>query len=261
MKIMIDTELKTLTTQNNGSTSDLDLYSPGAFDVLTSLWLKVGWNEKYPYTFTWLGRPIIQIPDDMIRIQEAIYAVKPDLILETGVAHGGSLIFYASLLKLLGNGRVIGIDLDTRPENRAAINGHVMAPLITLVDGDAIAADTVERVGRLVRGDERVMVILDSCHTKEHVLGELRAYARFVTPGSYVVVTDGCMRELYDVPRGKPEWKWNNPLAAIDEFLAEVDDFETVAPPRPFSESALTTDVTHWPGAWLRRRSAHVAPL
>src|ERR1043165_10147614 len=120
--------------------------SPEAFAAISRAWLRSGWDTKYVYGFTWLGRPVIQLPEDLIRVQEVIYRVKPDAIIETGVAHGGSLVFYASLLAAMGRGRVIGIDVDIRPHNRAAIEAHPLAARITLIEGDSILPATVDRV-------------------------------------------------------------------------------------------------------------------
>lgn len=254
MKLIIDTRTKKLTREVGGSLTRLDLYSKEAFELLSQQWLKVGWDQKYPYTFSWMGRPIIQLPEDMVRTQEVIYRVKPDVIIETGVAHGGSLIYYASLCKAMGKGRVIGIDVEIRPHNRKAIEVHEMFPLITLVEGSSTAPDVVDHVKSLVNPGEAVMVILDSNHTKRHVLDELEAYHELVSPGSYIVATDGSMRDLYDVPRGKPEWAWDNPAAAANEFAEEHPEFVLEQPAWAFNESELTENGTHWPDAWLRRR-------
>ena len=217
------------------------------------MWLKVGWNEKYPYTFSWMGRPIIQIPEDIVRMQEAIYAVRPDVIVETGVAHGGSLIFYASLFKAMGRGRVIGVDIEIRPHNRRAIEAHELSSFITLIEGSSVDAGVVRQVRDQVRGDERVMVVLDSNHSRAHVLAELEAYHDLVSDGSYIVATDGSMRDLGDVPRGQPGWVSDNPEQAAREFVASHPQFELAPPAWPFNESQLTELITHWPGAWLRK--------
>lgn len=254
MKVTIDTTQKTLTMQSDGIEQTLPLYSKEAFELLSHLWVKVGWNQKYTYTFTWLGRPIIQLPEDMIRAQEVIYRVQPDVIIETGVAHGGSLVYYASLCKLIGKGRVIGVDIEIRPHNRKAIEAHPLFSLITLVEGNSIAPSTVEHVKSLVGPNETVIVILDSCHEKQHVLKELEAYCELVSPGSYVVVTDGIMKDLYDVPRGKPDWTWDNPAAAAIEFLQKHPEFVLEPPEWLFNESMLSESVTHWPSAWLKRK-------
>jgi len=257
MKIILDTKTKTLTCDPEDgadtSASQMPLYSKEAFDLLSQQWLKVGWDQKYVYTFSWMGRPIIQLPEDIIRTQEVIYRVKPDVIVETGVAHGGSLIFYASLMTAMGRGRVIGVDIEIRPHNRAAIEAHEMFPKITLIEGSSTAPEIVAQVKSLIQPGETVLVLLDSNHTKAHVAAELEAYHDLVTPGSYIVATDGSMRDLHDVPRGNPEWTWDHPAAAAQEFAARHREFVLEQPAWPFNESALTDNITHWPDAWLHR--------
>lgn len=253
MRLTIDTDARTLLIEDGKEHHELPLYTRQAFELLSYQWLKVGWNQKYPYTFSWLGRPIIQIPEDMVRTQEVIYRVRPDVIVETGVAHGGSLIFYASLCKVMGQGRVIGVDIEIRPHNRRAIEAHELFPLITLFEGSSIDEQIVARVKEVIQPGERVMVILDSNHTKAHVRAELEAYHDLVSPGSYIVATDGSMAFLYDVPRGKPEWAWDHPMAAAAEFAEEHPEFVIEQPAWPFNESELAMNLTHWPGAWLRR--------
>lgn len=255
MQIRIDTEAQSLSIEDGAASRTLGLYTPEAFSILSRQWVRVGWALKYSYGFSWLGRPVIQMPEDMIRIQEAIAEVRPDVIIETGVANGGSLIFYASLLSVLGAGRVIGIDIEIRPANRRAITEHELSPRITLVEGSSIDPGVVAHVGSLVRPNERVLVILDSCHTRAHVLAELEAYHSLVTPGSYILATDGIMRDLHDVPGGKPEWVWDHPAAAAADFAELHPEFARVPAPRPFNETLHAADVTHWPDAWLRRRT------
>ena len=254
MKLIIDTDSQTLVTEDNGQRTSVNLYSKAAFELMSRQWLKVGWNQKYPYTFSWLGRPIIQIPEDIIRVQEVIYQVKPDVIVETGIAHGGSLIFYASLCKAMDRGRVIGVDIEIRPHNRRAIEAHELFPLISLIEGSSVAPEVVAQVRAQIRSGESVLIILDSNHTKQHVQQELEAYHALVTPGSYLIATDGSMRDLYDVPRGKPEWQWDNPAAAAIEFAQQHPEFMLEQPAWPFNESELSENITHWPDAWLRRR-------
>ena len=253
MKITIDTDERTLLLEQAGATQRLALYSKESFEQLSALWLKVGWNEKYPYTFSWMGRPVIQLPEDMIRMQEVIYRVRPDVILETGVAHGGSLIFYASVCKAMGKGRIVGIDIEIRPHNRQAIEAHELSPLITLIEGSSVDAKIVDAAKALIKPGETVLVILDSNHSKAHVAAELEAYFDVVTPGSYIVATDGSMKDLHDVPRGSAEWTWDHPTAAAAEFGAKHSEFVLEQPEWPFNESALSENITHWPGAWLRR--------
>lgn len=253
MKLTIDTERKQITIEQNGATRTLELYSREAFEQISHQWLKVGWNQKYPYTFSWLGRPIIQLPEDIIRVQEVVYRVKPDVIIETGVAHGGSLIFYASLFKAMGKGRVIGVDIEIRAHNRKAIEAHELASFITLIEGSSIEKSVVSKVKSLVKSGETVLVILDSNHTRQHVLAELEAYHDLVSPGSYIVATDGSMKDLDDMPRGKPEWKQDNPTMAALEFAKKHQEFVIEQPAWPFNDSDLKENITHWPGAWLRR--------
>lgn len=254
MKIEVDEERNELRVEDGGVSRVLALYSDEGFEVISRFYVKVGWNQKYIYTHTWLGRPIIQLPDDMIRIQEVIYEVKPDVIIETGVAHGGSLIFYSSLCRMMGKGRVIGIDIEIRPHNRESIEAHDLFDRITLVEGSSTATEIVSQVKEMVRPGETVLVILDSNHTYAHVRDELAAYASLVTPGSYIVATDGGMEFLSDVPRGHAHWKTDNPMQAAMEFASNHEEFELIQPAWPFNESTLSKNVTHWPGSYLKRK-------
>jgi len=253
MKIIIDDKEKTLAIKTSDKRKTMPLYSKEAFEIISHHWLKVGWNEKYVYTFSWMGRPIIQLPEDMIRIQEVIYQIKPDVIIETGVAHGGSLIYYASLCKAMEKGRIIGIDIEIRPHNRTAIEKHELSSYTTLIEGDSTGDKIVDQVKALIKSNETVLVILDSNHTKQHVLEELNAYSSLVTKGSYIVATDGSMKYLHDVPRGDSEWIWDHPTEAALEFAAENPEFVVEQPEWIFNESKLTENITHWPGAYLRR--------
>ncbi|MDT4898867.1 MAG: hypothetical protein QOH25_3944 [Acidobacteriota bacterium] len=254
MRLTIDTTERTLTCETETEKRVFGLYTKEAFELISQQWVKVGWNQKYPYTFSWFGRPIIQLPEDMIRLQEVIYRVHPDVIVETGVAHGGSLIYYASLCKALGHGRVIGIDIEIRPQNRQAIESHELGTLITLIEGSSTSPEVTRQAHSLVKPGETVFVILDSNHTKQHVAAELEAYHDLVTANSYIVATDGGMKDLYDVPRGNPQWEWDHPAAAAAEFAASHPEFILEQPAWPFNESDLTENITHWPGAWLRRK-------
>ena len=147
MRLTLDDDTKkVVVVDDSGVRREFDFYTPEAFHYLSAMWVKMGWGLKYIYTFTWMGRPIIQLPDDMFRVQEAIYSLKPDVIVETGIAHGGSLIFYASLCKTMEKGRVVGVDIEIRPHNREAIEKHPLFPYITLIEGNAVSEDTFERV-------------------------------------------------------------------------------------------------------------------
>lgn len=182
---------------------------------------------KYTYNFNWLGRPIIQLPQDMMTMQEIIWNVKPDLIIETGIAHGGSLVFYASMLELIGNGDVVGIDIDIRDHNRIEIMNSPMYKRITMIEGSSIDKNIVELVSEVSKLRKKILVVLDSNHTHDHVLKELQLYSPLVTKGSYLVVMDTLVDDLPDeLFKNRPWGKGNNPKTAVKEFLKNNDRFE-----------------------------------
>lgn len=211
-------------------------------------WLRQTHDLKYDYNFSWFGRPVLQLPQDLMALQELVFAVRPDRIVETGIAHGGSLVFFASLLHLLDQGaRVLGIDVDIRAHNRRELDAHPMRKHIDLLQGSSIAASTVAAVRDAVADCERVMVVLDSDHTEAHVLAELRSYAPLVTPGSYLVVCDTVVEDLGD--DAFPDRPWgpgNSPKSAVAKFLAECPDF--VVDERIDAKLQLTNS----PGGYLR---------
>ena len=227
-------------------------------------WLRRTMELGYPYNFSWMGRPIIQYPQDMVAVQELVWAVRPDLIIETGIAHGGSLILSASMLALVElaeatetgktldprapASKVIGIDIDIRAHNRERILNHPMANRIEMIEGSSIAEETVEKVRAAAEGRERIMVFLDSMHTHDHVLAELRAYAPMVSEGSYCVVFDSFVE---DMPVGFfPDRPWDvgtNPKTAVAEFLRDEPGFEI---DREMEDKLL---VTVAPGGYLKR--------
>jgi len=181
---------------------------------------------KYSYNFTWLGRPIIQYPQDIIAMQEIIWKLKPDLIIETGIAHGGSLIFYASMLELIGKGEVLGIDVEIRSHNRKAIEEHHMFKRITILEGDSTSKEILEKVEQKCKDKINILVCLDSNHTHDHVLKELELYSPFVSIGSYLVVFDTLIEEIPDeLSRDRPWGIGNSPKTAVQEFLKNRDDF------------------------------------
>ncbi|MCL0062410.1 cephalosporin hydroxylase family protein [Thermodesulfovibrionales bacterium] len=203
-------------------TNDRNLWS------LTNHWFIESCRHKYSYNFTWLGRPIIQFPQDIIAMQEIIWQVKPNLIIETGIAHGGSLIFYASMLELLGgNGVVVGIDIDIRQHNRVEIEKHPMFKRITMIQGSSIDEEVVKQVYELAKGKKQILVTLDSNHTHSHVLRELQLYSPLVTKDSYLVVFDTIIEDMpEDFFPDRPWGKGNNPRTAVWEFLKTNDRFE-----------------------------------
>lgn len=182
---------------------------------------------KYSYNFTWLGRPIIQYAPDIIAMQEIIWDVKPDLIIETGIAHGGALIFYASLLELFGKGRVLGIDIEIRPHNKKAIQSHFLHKRISLLEGSSISEKVLKKVETYAKGKKKILVCLDSNHTHEHVLRELVLYSPFVSKGSYLIVFDTVIEDLPDSLNYNRPWKkGNSPKSAVRDFLKKNKNFK-----------------------------------
>jgi cephalosporin hydroxylase len=184
-------------------------------------WVALSARHRYSYHFKWMGRPIIQYPQDIIALQEIIWSVKPDLIVETGVARGGSLIFSASILELVGGDRlVVGVDVDIRAHNRIEIEKHPMAKRIRMIQGSSIDESTMNQVRAFAEGKRRIMVILDSNHTHDHVLQELELYSPLVSKGSYLVAMDTIVEDIpEELVHGRPWGKGNNPKTAVWEFL------------------------------------------
>jgi cephalosporin hydroxylase len=256
MKLIIDTGSGVLTTEDGGLYRDLPLYSREAFELISREWVRTGWAVDYYFTLSWAGRPILQLPEDLIRLQEVVNTLQPDLIIESGIYSGGSLLFHATLCEALGKGRVLGIDKHIDVDTRETVGRHRLSHRIEMIEGDSIAPATVEQVRSRVREGETVLVILDSHHSKDHVAGELDAYAPLVTVGSCIVAADGIMRDLTDVPGGDPSWSHDNPAAAALEFAAAHPEFEMRQPRWPFNRSNLEKNVTYWPDGWLWKMQA-----
>jgi len=203
------------------------------FNACAYSFMEASTTPKYSYNFSWLGRPIIQYPQDIIAMQEIIWSVKPDLIIETGIAHGGSLIFSASMLELNAacggpdDAEILGIDIDIRPHNRVAIETHPMAKRITMIQGSSIENEIIKQVKNRAAGKQRILVCLDSNHTHEHVLAELNAYAALVSVGSYCVVFDTIIEDMPgEMFPDRPWGQGNNPKTAVREFLINHPEFE-----------------------------------
>lgn len=232
-------------------------------DDLTRRWFTRATAHGYSYHFDVLGRPIIQFPQDVVALNELIWAVRPDVVVETGIARGGSVVNTAAQLALLDlsdtapvdgsfamrpRRRAIAVDIDIRDHNRAALDGHFLSPWFELIEGSSVAPDVVDRVGELVPDAATVMVLLDSNHTHEHVLAELRAYAPLVTPGSYCIVYDTVIEHM---PRGfyedRPWDVGDNPMTAIAQFLEEDGGFVV--------DEAMShkLQISVAPGGYLRR--------
>ncbi|MBU0778072.1 MAG: cephalosporin hydroxylase family protein [Parcubacteria group bacterium] len=210
---------------------------------LTNMWIRKIIPYNYAHNFSWLGRPIMQVPQDIYAIQELIWNIKPDLVIETGIAHGGSLIMSASMLALLdyceaidqgvtldpqkSRRRVLGVDIEIRSHNRAAIEAHPMTHLIEMIEGSSVAPDVVEQVMAIAKGYEKILIFLDSNHTHDHVLAELKVYAPLVSVGSYCVVWDTGIEDLPEnFSLNRPWGKGNNPKTAVFEYLKSTDSFE-----------------------------------
>lgn len=222
----------TITLNTPKGSTTVELYSREGLELLSALWIKTAAEHRMMYEPKWLGLPVIQFPNDIIALQELIWRERPTKIIECGVAHGGSLIFYASLFELLGEGEVIGVEVALRDENRRGILSHSLAHRIHLVDGSSIEAATIDSVKSLIGESDRVMVFLDSNHSTAHVEAELDLYSKIIPVGGYIVVMDTCQQLVSDIPRGKPEWQHDNPWTAVQNFLVshhqfEIDDYWT----------------------------------
>ena len=204
-----------------------NLGADASLKALSLEWLTQASRHKYSYNFSWLGRPIIQFPQDILAIQELVWKIKPNLIVETGVAHGGSLLLYASLLELIReDGLVVGIDIEIRPPNREQLEQHPLWPRMKLIEGSSLDPAVVATVRSFAEG-RRVLVVLDSNHTRAHVLRELQLYSPLVSKGSYVVVCDTIIEDLpVEFFPDRPWSKGNNPKTAVREFLGQNDRFE-----------------------------------
>jgi cephalosporin hydroxylase len=223
--------------------------SDNEFRELSLKWRAMALERKYMNNFSWLGRPMIQLPMDAMAMQELIWWAKPDLIIETGVAHGGSVILSASILHLIGHGEVIGIDIDIRQHNREEIERHPMASRIRLIEGSSTDPDVVKQVKTFAEGKKRVLVFLDSNHTHDHVLAELNAYADLVPVGGYIVVFDTFVEDLPDtyVWTDRPWGKGNNPKTAVWQWLSTNKHFEI---DRSIEDKLLITSA---PDGFLKR--------
>lgn len=239
--------MKIQITRPNKTTQEADLYSKEGFELASELWMKASAHQRLMYEPTWLGIPIVQFPTDMVMMQELLWKIRPDFVVETGVAHGGSCILHASILELLGKGTVIGIDVEIRKYNEIAIKGHPLSKRIKLVEGSSVAKETVDQVRGMVPNGAKVVVALDSNHSYEHVKKEIELYKDFVSPGSYMVVMDGAQEWAAELPAGKPEWKNDNPLRAIREFLETTDEWEV-------DERYTRMRITSSPMGFLRKK-------
>lgn len=250
MIITIDLEKTRLSVLEQGQSASYELYGAEAFQIVSREWLKLGWNLGHWSSFSWMGRQLLQLPDDILRMAEAIWRLRPSVIVETGVYDGGSTLLFASLCRLMGHGRVISVESEVRPGVREAIAAHG-GGLVTLLEADSSASETGLLMRELIRKDESVFVFLDSDHSRRHVAAELLNFAPLVTRGSYLVVADSNLPELADLPNGEPAWREDHPGVAVEEFLETHPEFtrEQFAP--AFEESVDFTHLSYFRTTWL----------
>lgn len=252
MKNYIAPAGSTLTLDTGTERSTVDLYSREGLDLLSNLWIKAGAEHRMMYEPTWLGRPIIQFPMDIVAVQELLWEVKPDVVVETGIAHGGSAVLSASILELIGKGKVVAVDIDIRAHNRKAIEEHPMSRRIEMIQGSSIADDTMAAVRAAVGNAKTVVVFLDSNHSEAHVFRELELYGELVTPGSYLVAHDGAQAWVAEIPRGNASWKADHPLTAIHRFVAEHPEYT-------IDERWTRLGITSSPDGWLKKAGTREA--
>lgn len=249
MNLTINNDERVLVIDGSGERREIPLYSSEAYEAISREWMRVGWALNSFKTFTWAGYPLQQLPEDVVRLQEVMFDLQPEVIVETGVCEGGSLLFHATICEAIGKGRVIGIDVRI-----PTIENERLGRRITTVEGDSTAPETVAKVRELAGSSGPVMVILDSDHSRAHVAKELEAYAPLVTPGSCIIAEDGMMRDVSDVPGGDASWVHDNPATAALEFLARHPEFEMREPAWKHNRGELRRNVTYWPDAWLWRK-------
>ena len=256
MRIEIDTTAKELTLHQADGPKTIGLYSREALPVLAELWLKTEWSTERWRAFSWAGVQMLQLPEDTIRLHEAIWRLQPDLIIETGVYRGGGSIFLAGLCKLMDRGRVICVELNLMDEAKQNLTQHPFGRYVTCLEGSSTAPEILSQIKLAIDEAECCMVILDSNHSADHVFAELESYGAMLKPGSIMLATDGVMERLADTPLGQPDWPTNNPVAAVKRFLQSWGDrFDLIAPPAMFGEAQFDLpELTYFPHGWLRRK-------
>jgi len=216
----------TITVTTGGQQTTFPLYGEDAGEYLSALWLKHAAQQKLMYEVKWMGVPFIQMAEDLAMMHELVWTLRPDAIVECGIGQGGGLVFYSSMLELLGAGKVVGVEIEIRQPTHERIDASPFRNRIELVEGDSSSPVVVDQVKELIAGSRTVLVILDSDHTATHVARESSAYHSLVTSGSYLVVMDGAAAHVWDIPRDQRKYKNNHPLMAIDEFLATHPEFQ-----------------------------------
>lgn len=222
------------------------LYSPEGVEYLSTVWLKLAAQNRLMYEVQWMGIPFIQLAEDMAMMHELLWKLKPDVIVECGVGQCGGLLFYASMMELIGKGRVIGVDIEIREANRTRLATNPLSKRVELIEGSSVGPQTFEQVKAKIKPGEHVLVILDSDHTYDHVAKEMALYHTLVPSGGYLVVMDGGAAHVWDIPRGQAKYRDNHPLMAIDGFVAKHPEF-SIDP--HFNRLAVTSS----PLGFLRR--------
>lgn len=250
MRLVIDSDEGIL--EIDGEVSH-PLFCHDSLEILSKLWVQVEWNELHWKSFSWLGLPMWQLPEDVLRLQEFIWDFKPDIIVETGINLGGSALFFASMCQLIGKGEVISVDISIPTEVRKAIENHALSGAITLIEGNSISDDTLAKVNALAGSYEKMLVFLDSDHSYAHVLKELEKYSELLPVGSYIVAADGVMEYLGDVPRGCREWIGDNPMTAAEKFVTLHPNFVIERPKARYHDEKVIESMSYWPSAWIKR--------
>ena len=256
MIINIDTEQKKLTFKDSKKIKKkYSLFNYLSYNILKSFWEEYSWHFKYTYQFSWLGFPIIQLPDDIIQIQEFLFKEKPDFIVETGVAHGGSIIFYSSICKLLKKGKVIGIDIKIRKKNRKLLENSNLKKYFQLIESSSTSLKTILQIKNIIR-NKKTFVILDSNHTCEHVYKELKLYGDILKKGSVILITDGIVDTMKFSPRRLIYNREGGPLIALNKFLKNNNKFKRIKPTYIFNKSYKTKDlkISHFPSGWIIKK-------
>lgn len=238
-----------LTLSGGGRQVEFNLYEERTLEVLATLWEKTAYHHRLTHILEWMGVPILQFAEDIVMMQELLWILKPDVLVECGVAHGGSAIMYAAMMELAGKGRVIGVDVDIRPHTRENIAKNPLSKRITLIEGNSVDPVVVTKVRSLIQADELVVVVLDSNHRRDHVKAEIHAYKDLVSVGSYLVVMDTGSSYVHDVPSGDKNMIKDSALEAVQEFLSSETKFSI--DPR-FNRLRITANI----GGFLRKLSA-----
>ena len=243
--------------KENKLIENFNLLSKEGFKKISKYWIRSGWDNKHVYTFTWLGRPIIQLPEDLIRLQEFLFVEKPDLIIETGIAHGGGLIFYSNIMRSIKKKfEIIGIDIDIRSHNLKAIKKHAeyKKKFIKMFVGSSTEKKIIQKVIPSLKKSKKSIIILDSNHSFQHVYDELNTYSKLLKKGSYIIACDAIEPFLGDdAPRLRNNYMKDNPLVAIKKFLKNNKNFKLMEPKFLFNESVINQRVTYWPQCYLKK--------